>query len=313
MKTELTNRKLAALRDNIERVIVGKRGSVDLAVMALIADGHLLIEDVPGVGKTMLARAIAASIEGVFKRIQFTSDLLPSDVTGVMVYNQKSGAFDFKAGPIFGNVILADEINRATPRTQSSLLEAMEERQVTVDGTIHPLPQPFLVIGTQNPIEFEGTYPLPMSQLDRFTERIKMGYMQPAEEKKMLQERKENRPVEEIKPVMSREELLEIQRAVREVRVDDSLYDYVVAIINATRGSEKLALGASPRAALSLFRTAQAAALLAGRDYMIPDDVKRAVGPVLSHRVIVRSPVHFKGQPSETALDELLGEVPVPL
>jgi MoxR-like ATPase len=304
--------KIEELRDNIEKVMVGKRNVVDLAITCLIAEGHLLIEDVPGVGKSMLAKAIAKSIDADGKRIQFTPDLLPSDITGAMIYNQKDYSFVFKKGPIFGNVILADEINRATPRTQSSLLEAMEEKQVTVDGVTHCLQDPFFVIGTQNPIEFEGTYPLPISQLDRFMIKTSFGYLAKDDELRMLKQRKESMPINEIQPVVTVKDICEMQKLVRQIAVDESLYDYVVAIVSATRSSDQLALGASPRTTLRLFRAAQATALVAKRHYMIPDDVKTVARPVLAHRVIVKAPVQYKGHPSGSVLDDILTEVSVP-
>jgi len=312
MEFETVYDNIARLRTNIERVIIGKQSVVDLAIACLLAEGHLLVEDVPGVGKSMLAKSIARSIDGVSKRIQFTPDLLPSDITGAMIYNQKELSFAFKEGPVFGNIVLADEINRATPRTQSSLLEAMEERHVTVDGVTHNLPSPFFVIGTQNPIEFEGTYPLPISQLDRFMMKTDFGYLEKDDEVRMLRDRKEAVPIEDIKPVMTIAEICEMQQKAREVKVDDSLYEYTVDIISATRSSDQIALGASPRTTLRMFRAAQTAALLAGRDYMIPDDVKSVAKPVLAHRVIVKAPVQYKGQPSESVLDDILVRVAVP-
>ena len=260
----------------------------------------------------MLAKSIAKSIDCVNKRIQFTPDLLPSDITGAMIYNQKELSFAFKPGPIFGNIVLADEINRATPRTQSSLLEAMEEKHVTIDGVTHDLPGAFFVIGTQNPIEFEGTYPLPISQLDRFMMKTDFGYLNREDELRMLRDRKEAVPIDDIKPVMGVDEICEMQRKAREVKVDDSLYEYTVDIISATRTSDQIALGASPRTTLRLFRAAQTAALLSDRDYMIPDDIKLVARPVLAHRVIVKAPVQYKGQPSASVLDDILVRVAVP-
>ena len=312
MNFETVYNMIDKLRANIEKVIVGKKQVVDLSIICLLAEGHLLVEDVPGVGKSMLAKAIAKSIDAVGKRIQFTPDLLPSDITGAMIYNQKDHSFMFKPGPVFGNIVLADEINRATPRTQSSLLEAMEERQVTVDGKTHILQSPFFVIGTQNPIEFEGTYPLPISQLDRFMMKTTFGYLSKDDELRMLKDRKETLPIDEISPVMDIDDICKMQELVRKVKVEESLYDYIVSIISATRSSDELALGASPRTTLRLFRAAQAAALVGNRHYMIPDDVKAVARPVLSHRVIVKAPVQYKGQPSETVLDDILTNIAVP-
>jgi len=300
------------LRVNLEKVIVGKRRVVDLALTCLLAEGHLLVEDVPGVGKSMLAKTIARSIHGRTKRIQFTPDLLPSDITGTNIYNEKDRTFVFRPGPVFAHIILADEINRATPRTQSALLEAMEERQVTVDGETHILERPFFVIGTQNPIEFEGTYPLPISQLDRFMMKTGFGYLDRESEITMLRDRRESAPIDALEPVLTLADIVGMQDAVRRVRVDDSLYGYAVELVAATRHAEQLALGASPRTTLSLFRAAQATAVLHRRDYLIPDDIKAVARPVLAHRVIVKAPVQYKGQPSETVLDDLLTRVAVP-
>ena len=312
MDFETVYENIDRFRANIEKVMVGKREVVDLAITCFLAEGHLLIEDVPGVGKSMLAKAIAKSIEAKAKRIQFTPDLLPSDITGSTIYNQKDESFAFSPGPVFGHIILADEINRATPRTQSSLLEAMEERQVTVDGTTYPLERPFFVIGTQNPIEFEGTYPLPISQLDRFMMKAGFGYLGKADEVRMLRERKETLPIEELSPVLTVAEICAMQEMVRRVKVEDSLYGYIVDIVASTRTSDQLALGASPRTTLRLFRAAQATALMGKRSYLIPDDVKTVARPVLAHRVIVKAPVQYKGQPSASVLDDILLQVPVP-
>ncbi|MBA4386816.1 MAG: hypothetical protein C0404_02475 [Verrucomicrobia bacterium] len=312
MNCDTVYEKTALLRGNIERVIIGKRDVINLGIVCLLAEGHLLVEDVPGVGKSMLAKAIAKSISGSTKRIQFTPDLLPSDVTGAMIYNQRDQSFVFKKGPVFANIILADEINRATPRTQSSLLEAMEERQVTIDGETHELQRPFFVIATQNPIEFEGTYPLPISQLDRFMIKTRFGYLGRDDEVRMLRERKDVSPLDGIGAVMTTAEICEMQDVVRQVKVEDSLYDYVVSIVAATRASEQLALGASSRTTLRLFRAAQARALVEKRNYVIPDDVKAVAGPVLAHRVIVKAPVQYRGQPSESVLNDILNQVAVP-
>lgn len=300
------------LRSNIEKVIIGKREVVDLGIICLLAEGHFLVEDVPGVGKSMFAKTIAKSINATVKRIQFTPDLLPSDITGSTIYNQKEETFVFKEGPIFANIVLADEINRATPRTQSSLLEAMEERQVTIDGRTYPLTRPFFVVGTQNPIEFEGTYPLPISQLDRFMMKTRFGYLDREHELQMLKTHKEDEPLNAVSAVMSIEDVCGVQDAVRRVRVDESLYSYVVSLVAATRTSDRLALGASPRTTLRLFRAAQAAALVSRRDYLIPDDIKKVAEPVLAHRVIVKAPVQYRGQPSASVLQDILDQVAVP-
>lgn len=312
MNFETAYEKADRLRDNIERVMVGKREVINLGIICFLAEGHLLIEDVPGVGKSMLAKTMAKSIRASTKRIQFTPDLLPSDITGAMIYNQKDQSFSFKKGPVFANIILADEINRATPRTQSSLLEAMEERQVTIDGETHELRRPFFVIATQNPIEFEGTYPLPISQLDRFMIKVKFGYLNKENELRMLKDRKETQPIDHLEAVMSIEDICAMQDLVRTVKVEDSIYEYIVNIIAATRESEHLALGVSPRTTLRLFRAAQARALVDRRDYVIPDDVKLVAGPVLAHRVIVKAPVQYRGQPSDSVLGDILNQVAVP-
>jgi MoxR-like ATPase len=312
MNFETACEKTDKLCKNIEQVIIGKHDVINLSIICLLAEGHLLIEDVPGVGKSMLAKSIAGSIKATTKRIQFTPDMLPSDITGAMIYNQKDQSFVFKRGPIFANIILADEINRATPRTQSSLLEAMEERQVTIDGETHELQRPFFVIATQNPIEFEGTYPLPISQLDRFMIKTRFGYLEKDDELRMLHDRKESEPIGKIQPVMSMDDICQIQDLVRMVKVEDSIYEYIVDIIAATRASDQLALGASPRTTLRLFRAVQARALIEKREYVIPDDVKAVAGPVLAHRVIVKAPVQYRGQPSESVLTDILNQVAVP-
>jgi len=274
---------------NVERVIVGKHHEVRLALVALLCRGHLLIEDVPGTGKTVLAKAIARSLGCSFRRIQFTPDLLPSDVTGLSIYNQKTHEFEFRPGPIMAQVVLADEINRATPKTQSSLLECMEERQATIDGVTYTMPDPFLVIATQNPIEYEGTFALPEAQLDRFMLRLKLGYPQPIEEIVILDEQKRSHPLEEIEDVCSVDELRELQAAVREIYIDSTVSDYIVRIVNATRTHPDVYLGASPRGSLALYRAGQALAALMGRYYVIPDDVKLLAEPALAHRLIIKT------------------------
>jgi MoxR-like ATPase len=296
---------------NVERVIVGKHEEVRLALVALLCRGHLLIEDVPGTGKTVLAKAIARSLGCTFRRIQFTPDLLPSDVTGLSIYNQKTQEFEFRPGPIMAQVVLADEINRATPKTQSSLLECMEERQSTIDGVTHPMPDPFLVIATQNPIEYEGTFALPEAQLDRFFLRLRLGYPEPLEEIVILDEQKRVHPLEQLEEVLSVEELRELQSAVREIYVDSSVSDYIVRLVNATRTHPDVYLGASPRGSIALYRAGQAMAALLGRDYVIPDDVKALAEPALAHRVIIKTASTIHDVSAHTVIRELLSTVPV--
>ncbi|HBY92837.1 MAG: MoxR family ATPase [Ardenticatenaceae bacterium] len=297
---------------NVERVILGKHREVRLALLALLCEGHILIEDVPGTGKTTLAKAVARSVGCSFKRIQFTPDLLPTDVTGVSVFNQKEREFEFRPGPIMAQVVLTDEINRATPKTQSALLEAMEERQVTVDGVTYPLPRPFVVMATQNPIEYEGTFPLPEAQLDRFLLRIHLGYPEAADEIAILTSQQRLHPIETIGQVVSIEELLAAQRAVREVYVDDLIKRYVVDLTRATRQHPDVYLGTSPRGSLALYHTAQARAAAAGRDYVLPDDIKALAGPTLAHRLIISPAARIKNVEAGTVIEELLNTVPVP-
>jgi MoxR-like ATPase len=304
------------LQGAIERVIRGKPEVVRLALVTLLAGGHLLIEDVPGVGKTTLAHALARALDCAFQRIQFTSDLLPSDVIGLSIYNQHDSLFEWKPGPIFANVVLADEINRTTPKTQSALLEAMAERHVTVEGVTHPLPQPFMVLATQNPIEHHGTYPLPESQLDRFMLRLRIGYPGVDDEKLILRDRERAEPLDEMEPVMSAEDILELQDAVSEVSVDDAIVDYLMRIVAATRSSEMLDLGVSPRGTLSLFRAAQALALTEDRTYCLPDDIKRLVVPVFAHRITVSSRYSSamrRSEEAEAVLLEIMKTIGVPL
>ena len=296
---------------NVERVIVGKHHEVQLALVALLCRGHLLIEDVPGTGKTVLAKAIARSLGSSFRRIQFTPDLLPSDVTGLSIYNQKTQEFEFRPGPIMSQVVLADEINRATPKTQSALLECMEERQATIDGISHQMPDPFLVIATQNPIEYEGTFALPEAQLDRFMLRLRMGYPTPTEEIVILDEQKRIHPLDDLEEVCPVDELREMQAAVREIYVDASVAEYIVRLVNATRNHPDIYLGASPRGSIALYRAGQARAALLGRDYVIPDDVKTLAGPALAHRVIIKTSSSIREVDAETVVRELLDSVPV--
>ena len=298
--------------DNVEKVIVGKHGVIELAVICLLCQGHLLIEDVPGVGKTMLAKSIAKSIGCTFKRIQFTPDLLPSDVTGVSVFNQKTRQFEFRPGPVLSQIVLTDEINRATPKTQSALLEAMEERQVTVDGVTYPTPRPFLVIATQNPIEYEGTFPLPEAQLDRFLMRVNLGHPAPSDEITILEAQQYHHPIEEIEQVITAEELLQAQEEVKKVYVDSLVKEYIVELVNATRKHPDVYLGASPRGSLALFKTAQARAMLEGRDYTIPDDIKALAEPTLAHRLIISPAARIKNVDQRAIIEELLHSVPVP-
>jgi MoxR-like ATPase len=308
--------KIEQLQATIETVIRGKSEIVELALVSLLAGGHLLIEDVPGVGKTTLAQALARSFDCSFQRIQFTSDMLPSDILGLEVFNQKSGGFEFKSGPIFANVILADEINRTTPKTQSALLEAMAEGHVTVEQETYHLPRPFIVLATQNPIEHHGTYPLPESQLDRFMMRLRMGYPDIEDEKTILRQQTLNSPVDRIVPVMHSDDVLSLQREVREVAVDESLTDYLIRIVRATREADILDLGVSPRGSLALYHAAQALAFVEGRDYVIPDDIKRLVTPVFAHRIAVNSRYSTglrRSDEAEAALQEILKTVNVPL
>lgn len=297
---------------NVERVILGKHDAIEKTMLALLVQGHVLIEDVPGVGKTMLARAIAKSIGCSFKRIQFTPDMLPSDVTGVSVFNQQSREFEFREGPIFAQIVLVDEINRATPKTQSALLESMEERQVTVDGTTYPMLKPFLVLATQNPIEYEGTFPLPEAQLDRFVIRIRLGYVSKEEEINILTAQQVRHPLEDIEQVVSLEEMLAAQEAIKQVYVDETVKAYIIDLTSATRDHSDVYLGSSPRGSLGLYKTCQALAAMRGRDYVIPDDVKFLAEPVLAHRLIISPAARMKNVDASNVVSELLDYIPVP-
>jgi MoxR-like ATPase len=297
---------------NVEKVIVGKHGEVQLTLLALLRQGHLLIEDVPGVGKTMLAKSIARSVGCTFRRIQFTPDMLPSDVTGVSVFNQKTREFEFRPGPVMAQIVLTDEINRATPKTQSALLECMEERQVTVDGTTYSMARPFLVLATQNPIEYEGTFPLPEAQLDRFMMRISLGYPSAEDEITMMDSQQYVHPVEEIGQVVAAEELLEAQETVKGIYVDDLVKEYIVAVVGETRKHADVYLGASPRGSLALYKTGQARAALLGRDYVIPDDIKALAQVTLAHRLIISPSARIKNVDPRAVVEEIIGSVPVP-
>ncbi|HUS15012.1 MAG TPA: MoxR family ATPase [Chloroflexia bacterium] len=297
---------------NVEQVIVGKHNEVQLTLLALMCRGHVLIEDVPGVGKTVLAKAISRSIGCTFKRVQFTPDLLPTDVTGVSIYNQKSAEFEYRPGPVMAQIVLADEINRATPKTQSALLEAMEEHQITVDGVTYPLPDPFLVLATQNPIEYEGTFPLPEAQLDRFLIRLQLGYPARSDEIEMLSRQQQVHPLDTLAQVVDATDLIAAQAAIRLVYVDRLVQEYIVGIVEATRKHDDVYLGASPRGSLALYRTAQARAAVDGRDYVIPDDVKALAEVTLAHRVILRPTARIKNTDVGALIGEILRHIPVP-
>ena len=298
--------------NNLEKVIVGKYQSVELVVIGLLCQGHVLIEDVPGVGKTMLARSLAKSLDCTFNRIQFTPDMLPSDVTGVSIYNQQNREFEFRSGPIMGQIVLADEVNRATPKTQASLLEAMEEKQVTVDGITHPLPKPFMVLATQNPIEYEGTFPLPEAQLDRFLLRVRLGYPNASEEMRILGEQQLRHPIESLKPVVKVEELLAAIDGIRQIYVSPAIQRYIIDLVGRTRQSGDVYLGASPRGSLALFRSGQARAALNGRDYVLPDDIKALAVAVLGHRIIVSPAARLRELSADRIVQEVLYSAPVP-
>ena len=301
------------IRANVGEVIVGADQTVNLVLVALLAGGHVLLEDVPGTGKTTMARAFAASIGGTFRRIQFTPDLMPSDVLGINFYSQKSGEFEFRSGPLLANVVLADEVNRATPRTQSALLEAMEERTITVDGETRALPRPFMVLATQNPVELEGTFPLPEAQLDRFLLRLQVGYPDAEGELAILRRFEDASPLNDLKPVVQAEELVALSARLPGVHVEDAVAKYAVALVRATRDHAAFDLGASPRATLALFRAARAYAAIDGRDYVRPDDLKILAQPVLGHRLLLSSNTRLRGRTADDVLDEILAEVPVPV
>ncbi|GAC1648218.1 MAG: MoxR family ATPase [Herpetosiphon sp.] len=302
----------AQVADNVETVIIGKRRAVDLVLIALLCRGHVLLEDVPGVGKTVLAKSIARSIGCIFRRIQFTPDLLPSDVTGVSIFNQGTGQFEFRPGPILAQIVLADEINRATPKTQSALLESMEEAQITVDGITHPLPQPFIVLATQNPIEYEGTFPLPEAQLDRFLLRIHLGYPERADELEILERQRKQHPLLALNQVITADMLVEMQEQVKDVYVDALINEYIVSLTTATRNHEDVYLGASPRGSLALYRTSQANAAICGRDYVTPDDVKALAESVLAHRLIINPAARIRNVQASAIVADVLAAVSVP-
>jgi MoxR-like ATPase len=298
--------------ENISHVIVGKKQSIELLLVALLSDGHVLIEDIPGLGKTLLAKSLAKSIGGSFRRVQFTPDLLPADITGFNTYNQQTGQFAFQSGPVMTHILLADEINRTIPRTQSSLLESMEERQVTVDGKTYPLPHPFFVMATQNPIELEGTFPLPEAQLDRFLLKICLGYPDKNEEIAILERFRETDPLLELKAVANPEQIAELQRARKEIRVSQPIREYITNIVSATRTNTSLRLGASPRGSLGLMRAGQALAALREQEYVLPDDIKSLVIPVLAHRLILKEEERLRGKTPDHFLNEILSQIPVP-
>lgn len=303
---------LKKIINNVEQVIVGKREAIELVVTALISNGHILLEDVPGVGKTRLIAAVARSIDGTFKRIQFTADVLPSDITGFSVYNQKTGDFDFKKGAIMSQFVLADEINRTSPKTQAALLEAMEEKQISVDGVTYKMPQPFMVMATQNPIEFMGTFPLPEAQLDRFLIKISMGYPDAESERSVLSMHQMDDPFDFLQPVAATEDIVNIQGEVKKVFVHENLEKYIVSLVSATRNHPSVRLGASPRASLALYRTAQATAYIDGRDYVVPDDIQKMMIPVMAHRIILSQEMKFSNTVADDVLNEIKKATPVP-
>ncbi len=309
----MNNDLISKFRNNLNGVIRGKEKQIELTLMALLSESHILIIDVPGTGKTTLAKAVAKSIDGIFQRVQFTPDLLPSDIIGSLIYNSKNADFHFKQGPIFANILLADEINRASPRTQSALLEAMEENQVTSDTKRHLLPSPFLVIATQNPIEFQGTYPLPEAQLDRFGIQLELGYPNVDEEYQIVLDQKNDHPINSVKPIATQKEVMQLQQAVKKVHVDDSLGRYMVDIVQATRTEPRLQLGASPRTSLKLYRCSQAWASLQERDFVTPDDIKAIVLPVMKHRIIIDLKAKYSGIMQEDIILDILNKIKVPV
>ncbi len=311
--TKVYNEKIESVLNNINKVIIGKEDVAILSLVALLAEGHVLLEDVPGVGKTMLVRTLAKSLDCEFKRIQFTPDLLPSDVTGVSIYNPKELEFEFRDGPIFGNIILADEINRTSPKTQSSLLEAMEEKNVTVDGNTKPLQKPFFVMATQNPIEYEGTYPLPEAQLDRFILKLKMGYPSFEDELEMLERTAVNHPIETISSVISRDELIKIQEEVKEVYIAGNVQEYIINLVTRTRENSAIYLGVSPRGSIALMKAAKAYAYIYGRDYVLPDDVKFLAPYVLSHRILLNTEARYEGITSEDTIASIVKTTDIPI
>ena len=313
IKLEQTHPYVLKLIDNIEKVLIGKRSVIEMMVAAVLANGHVLLEDVPGVGKTMLVRALAKSVGGEFKRIQFTPDLLPTDVTGVAIFNQKSLEFEFRQGPLFANVILADEINRTSPKTQSSLLEAMEERSVTVDGVTYRLPEPFFVMATQNPLEYEGTFPLPEAQLDRFLMQLRLGYPSVDEEMRMLSRFSDSNPLDQLEPVMTAGELAQLQQQASAVKISEGVKEYIVRLCHRTRDHHHVYLGVSPRGSLALYRASQALAFVRGREYVIPDDVKELVPLIFAHRMMVKPESRLEGSTVERILTAILSETRVPV
>lgn len=308
----MSNKSIQALRDNLEKVILGKPEAVEHLLIALLAGGHVLMEDVPGVGKTTLARALSLSVEGRFSRIQFTPDLLPADVLGVSIYNSQKQEFEFKKGPVFANVLLADEINRASPRTQSALLQAMSESRATIDGTTYQLDAPFMVIATQNPVEFHGTYPLPEAQLDRFLLQTGLGYPTPEIEVQVLFDQSKRHPLESLEPVLDGAEVVRLQEQAAEVKVEESVARYMVALVEATRGHPSIAVGASPRGSLGLFRACRARAVMDERDYVLPDDVKELASPTLSHRLVLDVKARYSGVRAQDVVAEILSKTAVP-